>query len=230
MTGALGTLGLIAEATVRLYPLPEAVRDVSFAYDDVAAAGRAILAVLDSALAATAVQLVAGSHMPARVDVRFEGLEAALEDQSRQLQAIAAGHACQATAAWEARAALWQGAQPALVAKYSVLPADLARVCASVARVAAPLQLRWASAAHALGIGWLRLEGANDEVLLAALARLRSDIQALGGACSVLEAPAAVKARVDVWGQAGAPELMRRVKARFDPDGLFNPGRFVAKI
>jgi glycolate oxidase FAD binding subunit len=52
----------------------------------------------------------------------------------------------------------------------------------------------------------------------------------LQGSCVVLDAPAAVKHAVDVWGPIPALDLMRRVKERFDPDGLLSPGRFVGGI
>jgi FAD/FMN-containing dehydrogenase len=42
----------------------------------------------------------------------------------------------------------------------------------------------------------------------------------------VLDAPAEVRAELDVWGVDDSPALalMRRVKARFDPAGACNPG------
>jgi glycolate oxidase FAD binding subunit len=47
----------------------------------------------------------------------------------------------------------------------------------------------------------------------------------------VLEAPPAVKAKVDVWGSAGdAFPLMRDLKLAFDPAGILNPGRFVGRL
>jgi glycolate oxidase FAD binding subunit len=48
----------------------------------------------------------------------------------------------------------------------------------------------------------------------------------------VLDTPAEVRATVDTWGTADRPalELMRRVKERFDPAGICNPGMFVGGI
>jgi FAD/FMN-containing dehydrogenase len=50
--------------------------------------------------------------------------------------------------------------------------------------------------------------------------------------CVVLDAPAEVREKVDVWGVPESPEveLMRRVKANFDPAGVCNPGVFVGGI
>ena len=44
-------------------------------------------------------------------------------------------------------------------------------------------------------------------------------------------APPAIKQHVDAWGKPGeAFEVMRRLKADFDPRGLCNPGRFLGGI
>ena len=51
-----------------------------------------------------------------------------------------------------------------------------------------------------------------------------------GGSAVVVDAPAAVKAAVDVWGPVPALDLMRRVKDQFDPDHRLAPGRFVGGI
>jgi glycolate oxidase FAD binding subunit len=46
----------------------------------------------------------------------------------------------------------------------------------------------------------------------------------------VLTAPAAVRERVDLWGEVDGLALMHRVKQQFDPDGRFASGRFVGGI
>ena len=51
-----------------------------------------------------------------------------------------------------------------------------------------------------------------------------------GGSAVVVDAPAAVKSAVDVWGPIPALDLMRRVKDQFDPDHRLAPGRFVGGI
>ena len=66
---------------------------------------------------------------------------------------------------------------------------------------------------------------------MAAIERVRELATAAGGNAIVERCPAAVNRDIDVWG--GAPqdiEMMRRVKERFDPSGILNPGRFVGGI
>ena len=63
-----------------------------------------------------------------------------------------------------------------------------------------------------------------------AVDRLRDTCTKHGGSAVVVDAPAAVKSAVDVWGPIPALDLMRRVKDQFDPDHRLAPGRFVGGI
>jgi len=51
-----------------------------------------------------------------------------------------------------------------------------------------------------------------------------------GGSTVVVDAPADVKAGLDVWGPVPALDLMHRVKNQFDPDHRLAPGRYVGGI
>jgi FAD/FMN-containing dehydrogenase len=50
----------------------------------------------------------------------------------------------------------------------------------------------------------------------------------------VLDAPAELRGAIDPWGVGDGPELAlalaRRVKARFDPERVCNPGIFIGGI
>jgi glycolate oxidase FAD binding subunit len=72
--------------------------------------------------------------------------------------------------------------------------------------------------------------GTDPAAVAAAVADLRATATGLGGSLVVLDAPAAVKAAVDVWGPVPGLDLMRRVKRRFDPRRRLSPGRFVGGI
>jgi glycolate oxidase FAD binding subunit len=44
-------------------------------------------------------------------------------------------------------------------------------------------------------------------------------------------APAALKERLDVWGEPGLDfSVMRRLKEQFDPQGILSPGRFLGRL
>ena len=83
-----------------------------------------------------------------------------------------------------------------------------------------------------MGRSWSNDEfDADDESAIETIKQLRADAAAMGGTLFVERAPAIVKQQVDAWGEVGATtSLMRSIKAKFDPQSLLNPGRFVAGI
>ncbi|MDQ3575563.1 MAG: FAD-binding oxidoreductase, partial [Actinomycetota bacterium] len=75
---------------------------------------------------------------------------------------------------------------------------------------------------------WITLGRGDAGELVASIEEVRRRLDPF--ACVVLDAPAEVREKVDVWGEVEAVPLMRRVKARFDPHGVCNPGIFVGGI
>ena len=71
----------------------------------------------------------------------------------------------------------------------------------------------------------------DDSLVLETIVRTRVMAREAGGFAVVEHCPLPVKKRIDVWGdQPQAMELMRRIKQKFDPQGILNPGRFLGKI
>jgi glycolate oxidase FAD binding subunit len=233
MTGALGTLGVIVDATFRLYPLPIHTQTLCIAAPGIAIANKLTLAILDSTMVPTGVQLYVHPDSAPQLAVRFEGVEAAIASQVDRLSAIAKELGCHDIApaddaVWAARETLWHGGPMALVGKVSVLPDRIAELGDSLDRVLRPLRAEWKLLMQALGVGALRIDGANEQVLLTALTLLRSELARSGGSLVVLHAPPAAKARIDVWGDMGdALPLMRRVKGQFDGKNILNPDRLI---
>src|SRR6202140_4762214 len=90
VTGAFGTLGVITRAVFRLHPLPRATRTISCLARDVSEAQRFLLAIQDSKLAHSALQVRCVAGAPPQVDILFEGVEAGLAAQEAQLRNLAA--------------------------------------------------------------------------------------------------------------------------------------------
>ena len=88
------------------------------------------------------------------------------------------------------------------------------------------------------GFGLLRLlwwsedrEPPTDDRVAAAISRVRELSRQLGGSTVVEHCPLSVKRGIDVWGETTeAIAIMRRIKEKFDPGRVLNPGRFVGGI
>ena len=66
----------------------------------------------------------------------------------------------------------------------------------------------------------------------AGAAMVRRAVAALGGHATLIRAPAATRAAVDVFEpqRAAGGALTKRVKESFDPKGVLNPGRMWAGV
>jgi len=234
-TGSLGTLGIITQAIFRLHPIPRESRSLSFFTPDNATMNALVLAILDSKLVPTGLQVRSSGASPPEIDLRLEGTAAGCDAQIDQAVRIAAGsHQVEVRAdVWNSRAALWGRAEPSVVCKFTLLPASMGTFFDKVREVAERAHLQWRLVAQAVGAGFLRLEGDGDaaDVWHSAIVELRQGLEARGGSLVVLRCPSEVKAKLDVWGSSGdALSVMKSVKAQFDPAGVLNPGRFIGGI
>ena len=240
--GALGTLGVIIAATFRLYPLRAASRTVVLTAPTAAPLCDLAVRVIASTLEPTALDVMstpaagAGCVMAAR----FETEPESADEQASTLTSMATGLNDSKTLQDEAEEQFWRqvardfplasDAENALILKASILPTNVASWLESLEHKAkeANLSARWrAHAGH--GLVFARLSG--DETALArAVDELRRAASAGQGSLVVLDAPAALARKVDVWGPIPAFEVMRRLKVRFDPNYTLNPGRFVGGI
>ncbi len=228
ITGSLGTLAVIAQAIFRLHPKPKNTRTISFAAASPDALNKLMLGAQDSQMAFTGLQFRAGSGASPELDIRFAGTEAGIETQVRQARKLAAGsrELESRDEVWRTGQALWDSAGNSIVAKVSILPANLAKLCG----FAEASKLQWSLAVQAVGIGWLKLSG-DEGALVAGVNAIRAELGKAGGSLVCYGCPPALKAKLDVWGPTGDSHfLMRRVKAQFDPAGTLNPGRFVGGI
>ncbi len=201
MTGALGTLGVITQAIFRLHPLPIATRTLTAQLPTLEAAQALMLAIQDSQLAHSALQLRVGSIS---VDILFEGTEAGIASQVAFVSTLAPFLEAPADV-WSARQRLWP-ADGADIVKFSVLPSRIAQSVSKLKSRDCVVQ--------ATGIGHAKLKGTD-------LAALRRELE------FVMLTPSTL----DAWGNPGdALALMRAVKQQFDPNQILNRGRYLGGI
>ncbi len=76
------------------------------------------------------------------------------------------------------------------------------------------------------------IAGTVEPTMIAStLAELRKHASNVGGNLILETAPVEVKRDIDVWGTVGSSsEIMKKIKAQFDPSKLLNPGRFTDGI
>ena len=68
-------------------------------------------------------------------------------------------------------------------------------------------------------------------VVVRLISRLRRIAWDLGGSLTVERCPLELKSEVDIWGPTRDDfEVMRKLKATWDPKGILAPGRFVGGI
>jgi glycolate oxidase FAD binding subunit len=141
--------------------------------------------------------------------------------------------------AWHAIRNLLDGvpANPArILCKITVPIARTGDLAAAAGRAGQIAGLRATVVAHAgSGVIWALylpgMETVPEEPVARALEGLRAEAVAAGGSLVLHDAPPPLKRQVDAWGAPGdGVDLMRRLKAEFDPRGLCNPGRFVGGI
>jgi len=230
-TGAFGTLGVITRAVFRLHPLPRFAKTISFSAENFATMQDYSLAIQDSKLAHTALQLCCSRGTVPRADILFEATEAGINEQELHLRKIlGCAWFAQATEnVWNARQDLWNSTGNRVISKISVLPAELAKTTETLAEIASVHSLGWQMVAQGTGIAVLRFDG-QPALLSAAVKQLRASLEAGGSSLVVLLGPGEPE-QLESWGRPGdAWPLMRAVKHQLDPKGILNPGRFVGGI
>ncbi len=127
--------------------------------------------------------------------------------------------------------------QPYLGIRVSVPPSAVARVAGGCCHDAPP-GLAPAVVADP-GCGAVRLlwwagpagDGPDESLGFSAIGRVRDLVRQAGGTMAVEHCPLPLKKQIDVWGDAPpGMEIMRRIKQKFDPSGILNPGRFAGRI
>jgi glycolate oxidase FAD binding subunit len=234
-TGSLGTLGVIAECNFRLHPRPEAARTVAVEPGSTLAAGQAAQAVLHAQLVPSAVELH-WSDGARLLTVLIEGIEPSVEAQAETASYLLRDFGQVRELSDEEADTLGPlapaGAGDEVALKISAPPAELTGVLDSALGACSRKGVSPRITGNAgIGVTYVALSGGDEEALIQVVEELREIWTRRGGSVVVREAPPAFKEKVEAWGPLGSRlELTRRVKGKFDPRGILNPGRFVGGI
>jgi glycolate oxidase FAD binding subunit len=246
--GALGTLGVVVEAHLRLHPRPPQERSWVFPFPGPEAALEAALGIRDTPVVLSRCQILTagalralGEPTPpaAALAVTVGSVAEAVAVQGAQVADVCrrAGAAAievpDADGWWRAVADVGWPADPAaaLALRIVTRPTDAAKALRLVEAAAPAGTELVASAEAATGVLHATLAGVAPAAVAAIVAQVREGLAATGGHLVVEHAPAEAKAGLDVWGEVGpALAAMRRLKAELDPAGVLNPGRYVGGI
>ena len=246
IAGSWGTLAAMTDVTIKTLPRAETEATVMVLGLDDAAAGKVMTAATGSFadvsaaahLPATAAARIAkiASAQTAVTAFRLEGVAPSVVERKTVLEKLLAPFGTLGSLDEAASRALWRAVRdvtPFAAAgpagtrdlwRISTAPTQGAGVGrALVEKAGAELFYDWAG-----GLIWAAFPASND----ARAPQVRSTVATAGGHATLIRAPAAVRAAVDVF----APEepalaaLTARVRAGFDPQGVLNAGRMWAGV
>lgn len=232
IAGAHGTLAILSEVTLKVLPRAETEETVAILGLDDGTAGR-----LMREASGTSLEVSSLAHLPEggpfagtpATLLRLEGPKVSVASRKADLVArfrdLGAVEILDETASrglWgEIREAAPVARRAGSLWRVSVAPSDGPALVAALVAQGLPLVSHlydWAG-----GLVWLALEGAAAPIA----SRLRAAVDRLGGHATLVRGSRDDRASVPVFHpqpQALAA-LSARVKAAFDPDGLFEPGR-----
>ena len=250
--GSFGTLGVIAEVSLKLQPLPELERTVLLTFTETGEAINVASEIAGSQLLPTFLNLfVNGAPLTeAPEPCLLIGLDGHPETVEWQIDAIKTMAQQNANIGVE----VYEGQQQELRASMCAFPEDESAspivICRANLRmtdvegfVNTVLDVNESAAwrVRAMGlmgngivyVGFSDFPDGDVPVQHVAdtVASLRDTTANVGGNLIVESAPTTLKGQIDVWGSVGRSfELMKAIKTRLDPIGLLNVGRFVGGI
>lgn len=244
LTGSYGSLGMIAQLTLRTFPRPDASKTVVIS-GPADAMGPLIAAIKRSALTPLGLDLLSpdlanaiGMGTNLALAAQFQSISAGVEEQvERLLSLVTDPDLTSQVLALAAEVEFWSGLPAQLrqigpdastvLAKFGLLPTAAVDFCNHLSQLGTD---QTKARIHlGSGIGMARLSG--SAATIEALNQLRSQCEQERGYFTLLSAPKPIKQAMEVWGYTGsALALMRAIKHQFDPDRRFSPGRFVGEI
>jgi glycolate oxidase FAD binding subunit len=243
LAGSFGTLAVMTDVTIKT--LPRAESEVSMmvqGLDD----QRACAAMAEAM--GSSCEVSGAAHLPAHLVSHFDGLHAlsqaatlfrlegvgpSIAHRKTVLAVMMKPYGRVETLDETTSRALWRDIRDAKPFDHGVeaeralwrvsVPPARGHEIAEMISTGAEMFYDWAG-----GLIWIGMPHAEDAGAL----QLRDAVAILGGHATLIRAPAALRAAIDVFEPQdnGVAALTRRVKESFDPKGVLNPGRMWAGV
>ena len=232
--GAHGTLGFLTEVIFKVLPRPEASATLVWSGLDDAPAVEALTRAIGSPF-----EVSGAAHIPAgpgrsvaRTLLRLEGFATSVESRLPRMAALLSAFGSPERLDPEAASTLWAdvrdargfGADPdRIVWRVSVPPTRGPEVVARMRAVILDHIYDWGG-----GLIWMATARQGD----AGAGAIRAALAPCGGHATLMRAPDDFRRTAEVF-EPLAPALRAitaGIKASFDPEHLFNPGRMYAEI
>jgi glycolate oxidase FAD binding subunit len=248
IAGSWGTLAAMTEVTIKTLPMPETEQTVLVRTPGVAKAIEAMTAAIGSSCdvsgAAYLPAGVAAAILPNELAgagdsltaLRLEGFSPSVVRRKQMLATLMKPLGDLRTLAEPCSRELWRGVRDVApfsgrgdgidrpLWRVSTAPSRGSEFAAMMASQAeTQLLYDWAG-----GLIWVLL-GASDN---AGADHVRRAVAAIGGHATLIRAPAALRAAIDVFTphDRALAALTKRIKEGFDPKGVLNPGRMWAGV
>jgi glycolate oxidase FAD binding subunit len=243
LAGSFGTLAAMTEATIKVLPAPETEATVLLTGLDDVAASRAM-----SAAMASSCDVSAAAHLPRDVAARLpalsgssaatlfrlEGVRPSVEHRKETLRKLLKAFGAVEQLDSGQSHLFWLGVRDAIpfaaenqwggwpLWRISTAPTRGVEFAARLPREA-QFFYDWAG-----GLVWAAMPPSDD----AGAGFVCAAAAVTGGHATLVRAPAAVRAAIDVFQRQDGPlaAVTRRVKESFDPKGVLNPGRMWAGV
>ena len=241
LAGSWGTLAAMTDITVKV--LPKAATEATVIVDglDDAHAAQAMAAAMGSSC-----DVSGAAHLPdhvaswfdgllkpqAATALRLEGFPPSVKHRKEALAVLMKPFGPVALLDEKESRALWRSVRQVKPFAGAARERPLWRISTapgkghelvSLITPAAQMFYDWAG-----GLIWVAMPFTDEPDV----ASIRGAVKRLGGHATLVRAPAAVRAAVDVFEpqDAGLADLSKRVKEGFDPKGVLNPGRMWAGV
>lgn len=252
--GAMGTLGVVSEVTVKLRPLAkyESLILLSFPAGNLEEIRTFSKRLLDSPMEPVTLELLSpflseklNNQFTYTLAISFEDVESSVHYQEDFVKSIQPSHTNMNILTQKEAQLFWNqfysicpngaeahtGTETEAVLKIGVVNLDVLHVIKESQLLHDSFNLM-VEAHGGLGNGLcqVNLKGASEDII-SAIHHMRDSVTKLGGYVVVKHLPFTLRQKVDVWGEKPSYFfLLEGIKSKVDPNKVLNPKRFVGGI